>query len=119
MKIFKLSIIALLLPLAFVACKKSDDKPFTIEGIWEGKLGTGAIGLNIKPGGNFERLNGNGEINATGTWQLQGNTFTATYSFNSGTIVNMTGVVDKSSNTITGTWKNDGNNQGVWNAAKK
>ena len=119
MKNLKLAIIALLLPLAFTACKKSDDKPFAIEGTWEGKLGTGFLGLNIKPGGTLERVSSNGEVSATGTWQFQENNFTGKYTFLSGTIVNISGKVSKSSNSISGTWKNSGNEQGTWNVSRK
>jgi hypothetical protein len=119
MKILKLATIALMISLAFIACKKSDDKPFVIEGTWEGKLGPSFIGLNIKPGGTLERVSSNGEVSATGNWQFQENTFTGKYTFLSGTIVNISGTVSKSSNTISGTWKNSGNEQGTWNVSKK
>ena len=106
MKIFKLAIIALKTPLAFTACKKSDDKPFVIEGTWEGKLGTSFPGLNIKPGGNLERVSSNEDVSATGNWEFKKNAFTGKYTFLSGTIVNISGIVSKSSNNIWGTWKN-------------
>lgn len=118
--------LCLLLSLVFVACKKSNDAPsFNIEGYWEGKLGTGNatpnnyFGIKIKPGAVLERYNGNGTLSATGTWQLNGNTLTGTYTFTSGTIVTLTASVDKGQNKLSGTWKNSGEEEGLWNATKK
>lgn len=126
MKMLKTLGLGLLLAFVFVACKKDNDPPaFAIEGFWEGKLGSGNVtpngyfGIKIKPGAVLERYNGSGSLSATGTWQLNGNNFTGTYTFTSGTVVNLTGTIDKGQNKLSGTWENNGDEEGLWNAMKK
>lgn len=121
MKFLKSAVLAALLSTVFFACKKDNNEPgFIIEGKWEGKLGngnatpTGFIGLTIKPGGVLERTISSGSVSATGTWQLNGNSFTGTYTFtSSGTVVNLVGTVDKAKNKISGTWSNP-SEDGQW-----
>jgi|SRR5687767_2850857 len=121
MKIMKLFFMSLFLAAVFVACKKDNDNtppPFAMEGLWEGKIGTGSVtpsgqyALKVKAGGVVERINSNGSVTASGSWQLNGNNFSATYNYSSGTIVNVTGNVDKGKNKMTATWKNNGNEEG-------
>jgi hypothetical protein len=124
MKSLKIVMIVLCLAGSFAACKKDSVNVFSIEGKWEGKLGTAPaspnsfFGLNIKPGGVLERLSSSGNVSATGTWQLTGIQFTGTYTFSSGTVVNITGSVDKAQNKLSGTWQNNGNENGEWFASK-
>ncbi len=127
MKFFKNVALAVLLTTVLFSCKKDNEEPaaFTIEGVWQGKLGngsatpTGFIGLNIKPGGILERTTSTGSVSATGTWQLNGTAFTGTYTFpGSGTIVNVNGILEKEAKKITGSWSNNGNEEGTWYATK-
>ena len=121
MKFVRTAIVALFITGALVACKKDKDLPtFTIEGSWTGKIGTGAASpngqyaLNIKNGGSLERIGANGTVSATGSWNLQGNTFTGIYFYSNGTVVDITGTLEKASNKITGTWSNNGNEEGTF-----
>jgi hypothetical protein len=124
MKLVRLASLALLLVMAGAACKKDAEPAFVIEGKWEGKLGTGNatpasfVGLKIKPNGVLERFSGNGEVAATGTWQLKGTAFTGMYTFTSGTVVNIKATVDKSKYIFTGTWNNSASETGTWYANK-
>ena len=87
---------------------------FSIEGKWAGKIGTGAAtpsgqyALNIKSGGVVERVNSSGNVTATGTWQMNGNNFTATYNYSNGTVVDVTGTIDKAKYKLTANWENIG-----------
>lgn len=128
MKIMKSFLAALLLSAVFVACSKDNDSPppsFAIEGMWEGKIGTGSAtpsgqyALKIKSGGGVERINSNGSATASGTWQLAGNNFTATYNYSNGTVVNVTGTIDKGQNKLTATWENNGGEEGSLYATKQ
>jgi len=121
MKFIRTTIVALFITGAFVACSKDHDAPaFSIEGSWNGKIGTGAAtpsgqyALHIKQGGNLDRIGSTGSVSASGTWTLQGNAFTGTYFYSNGTVVDITGTVDKTTNKITGTWSNNGNETGTF-----
>ena len=127
MKHLKSLAIALLLTTAFIACKKdSAPPPFTMNGIWEGKIGDnndvpdGQYKLNIKSNGVIERINSSEKVSATGTWLLVGDEFSATYAFTSGsTIVSLEGTVDRQQRKLTGTWENDGDEVGTFYATQK
>ena len=126
MKIFNGLFMALFLATSLVACKKDNDAPpFTIEGKWEGKIGSGTstpsgqYALTIKPGGVVERVNGSGSVTATGTWQLTGDNFSATYNYKNGTIVEVTGTVNKGTQKIAGNWDNNGGEEGSFYANKQ
>lgn len=116
-----------LFTLSFTACKKDkDDKGFVMEGIWEGKIGTGPAipnsqyAIRLKPGGVIERINSGGTASATGTWQLNNKTFTALYTFTSGgTVVTLTGTFNEGLARISGTWVNDGGEEGSWHVTKE
>jgi hypothetical protein len=119
MKFIRTALAALFITATLVACKKDKDLPaFTVEGSWSGKIGTGAASpngqyaLNIKKAGSLDRIGANGTISASGSWNLQGNTFTGIYFYSNGTVVDITGTLDKTSNKITGTWSNNGNEEG-------
>jgi hypothetical protein len=121
MKFIKTAMVAMIITGALVSCSKNNDKPaFTIEGSWSGKIGTGSAtpsgqySLNIKQGGTLERIGSNGTVSATGSWSLQGNAFTGIYFYSNGTVVDVTGTVDKGSSKITGNWSNNGNEEGTF-----
>lgn len=126
MKIMKSLIVALLVTSFFVACKKDNTPPpFTIEGKWEGKIGngnstpSGQYALNIKSGGVVERVNSSGNVTASGTWQLAGSNFSATYNYQNGTVVEVTALVDKGSKKLSGNWENNGGEEGSFYANKE
>jgi hypothetical protein len=127
MKHLKSLAIALLLTTTFIACKKdSTPPPFTMNGIWEGKIGDnndapdGQYKLNIKANGVIERISFNGNVSATGTWLLEGDEFSGHYIFADGnTIVTLEGTVDKQQKKLTGTWENDGDEVGTFYATQK
>ena len=125
MKLLQFAAITLLMTATIVSCKKDKDEApaFVIEGKWTGKLSsgsgtpTGQFAMNIKPGGGFERLGSSGSVLGNGTWQLSGNTFTANYTLtSSGTVLNLTGSLEKATNKLSGSWANDGGGTGQWNA---
>jgi hypothetical protein len=120
MKFLRTTIMALFITGAFVACSKDHDTPaFSIEGSWSGKIGTGAASpsgqyaLNIKKGGVIDRIGSTGSVSASGSWNLTGNNFTAIYFYANGTVVDVTGTLDKSNNKITATWENNGGEEGT------
>lgn len=121
MKFLKTAIVAAFISTAFVACSKDDKTTpvFKIEGIWEGKIGensdvpSGQYKLNVKEGGIVERISSNGTVSATGTWDLEGNIFSATYNYSNGTVVIVDGTVDKGNNKITAEWSNNGGEEGT------
>lgn len=127
MKHLKSLAIALLLTTTFIACKKdSTPPPFTMNGMWEGKIGDnndvpdGQYKLNIKGIGVIERISSSGKVSATGTWLLEGDKFSAHYIFADGnTMVTLEGTVDKQQRKLTGTWENDGDETGTFYATQK
>lgn len=127
MKNLSLFAMLLLITAFFAFSKDKDNAPalFFIDGLWEGKIGnesgtpSGQYALNIKSDGSVERVNSGNTITAYGIWQLKGSTFTATYNYSNGTIVNVTGTVDKEKNKLTATWENNGNEEGTLFASKK
>jgi hypothetical protein len=127
MKLLKSLLLVLVLATYFVACKKEKDEPaFNMVGDWNGKLGdnigipTGHFHIKIKPNGVLERYNAAGTHTATGTWQLSGNAFTGTYTFSDGgTVVNIQGTLNRKEKFMSGTWQNDGNETGKWNATQQ
>ena len=112
---------------AFVSCKKdADEKAYAIEGTWEGTIrATGSTlpafyGIKIKANHILERYNSNGVVTATGTWQLNSNSFTGFYKYaEGGTVLNVTATLDKNTNKLSGSYQNDGNGTGTWSATKK
>lgn len=127
MKIISLFVASLLIT-AFVAFSKDNNEtpaPFVIDGLWEGKIGTdagtpsGQYALKFKSDGIVERINSSNTVTAFGTWQLEGNNFTATYNYSNGTIVNISGIINKKKNRLTATWENNGNEEGTLFANKK
>jgi hypothetical protein len=123
MKISRLAILAFILATTLIACKKDNDNDnqdsFAMEGVWKGTTGNGGFfGVNIKQNGTLERINSSGDVSATGTWQLSGNTLSGSYDFASGTHVVMSATVDKANHKFSGTWSNNGGEQGTMQANK-
>ena len=131
MKLIKFFAAGLLMAALFTSCSKDKDAPappaFNIVGLWEGKLGSGSnvpsgfFSLNVKPGGQLERVHTDGEVTGTGTWTVEGTIFKGHYVASSnGVSIDVTATIDKAANKLTnGTWKNSGDNYGTWYASKK
>jgi hypothetical protein len=130
MKFIKFFAAGLLMAALFTACSKDKDSStppaFNIVGVWEGKLGSGVnipngfFGLNVKSGGNLDRISADGEVTGTGTWTLDGTTFKGHYvATSNGVEIDVTATVDKAANKLTGAWENSGDNSGTWYASKK
>lgn len=122
MKFVRTAFIALLVSASFASCKKEKTKaPFTIEGLWEGNTdGGGYFGINVNPGGDLERLNTYGNVAATGSWELNGNTLSGDYYFpSSNTIVTFSAEINTKEQTLSGTWTNDGGEIGTMTASKQ
>lgn len=126
MKILNGLLMALTLATTLVACSKGDGSPpFSIEGKWEGKIGSGAVApsgqyaLHIKAGGTVERIGSNGSVSASGTWTLNGNSFAATYFYSNGTQVKVEGTIDQAKYKLTADWENNGGEEGTLYANKK
>jgi hypothetical protein len=121
MKFLRTAIVALFISTAFMACTKDDvtTPSFKMEGVWDGKIGqnsdepAGQFKLNFIEGGYLERVSSSGSVSATGSWNLKGTTLIAVYFYSNGTIADITGTVDKAKNKLTGTWSNNGGEQGT------
>lgn len=135
MRFFKFFIVALFLSTAIFSCKKDDNDNFTspsntaIEGKWVGKYGYQNEApsiyycLNVKPGGIIEELNSSGVSKCiSGTWSLNGNTFTAKYQWKAplNTTFSVVATFDPSTGKLVGTWGYDNNatNGGKWENSK-
>jgi hypothetical protein len=123
MKILKIAIITLFASAVLGACKKENVETahsFTMEGKWVGTTnGAGYFAMNIKPGGDLDRLNSSGSIVASGSWQLKGDTLSGNYQFlSSGTDVTFSALVNKNQNTFSGNWSNSGGEYGTMSASK-
>lgn len=119
---------AILAITVFVAySNKNEEIPraFSMDGVWEGKIGTGMstpagqYSMLINSDGTLQRVNTSGSITASGTWELSGRRFTATYNYSNGTIVIITGTMDREKSKLTATWENNGNEEGSLFASKK
>lgn len=118
--------LALMLMTALLACKKdAEPAEFSMVGKWEGKIGqnqnapSGYFALNLKSNGTIERIDSDGDVNATGTWDLEGEEFTAIYTYPGSTVVFVEGTVDKSQKKLTGNWENSGDEVGTFYATQK
>lgn len=118
MKFFKVLAFVVMLGTAFMACKKDSDStpapaPSGIEGKYTGKYGFEGDGLtdpfilNIKAGGIFQEIGTNsGAPTGQGTWQLNGNKFTANYKmlFAPYNEYSVSLTYDAANKKLTGTW---------------
>lgn len=111
MKIVKQILLATLLAVSLVACKKDKVSANGIAGTWEGKWGdvgqtpANFIKFSINSNGTLTRLDQQGQTIATGTWSLNGIEFTGTYTHTSdGQTHKMAGLYTDFNGEITGTW---------------
>jgi hypothetical protein len=137
MKFVKFSIITLLLSAAvFSSCKKSSDDISStgqanqsFAGNWVGAYGFGnevpAIyyRFNIKSNGTIEELNSSGASKGTGTWNLNGNSFTAKYQWKApmNTVFSVAATYNSATGKLSGTWgyNNNAADGGLWEQAKQ
>jgi len=120
-KFLKFMAIIFLGGLTFVSCKKDHvDQPaaLSVEGVYSGKYGFGNDvptedqKYNIKAGGVFQEIGTNsGTVVGQGTWQMNGNTLTATYSivWSPFSTYSISATFDPATGKLTGTWGNDNN----------
>jgi len=116
-----MALIALVFATGFVACNKdSDDKVASapVEGTYVGKYGFGNdnpdldFKFTISPGGVFQEISTTtGNAKGQGTWTLNGNTLTATYTmlFSPYNKYSVSGTYDATTKKMTGTWGYDNN----------
>ena len=100
--------------ITFASCskKKEDVKPeFPIEGKWVGKYSVlsgpynNYYSFNIKAGGVIELLNDLGEKTGEGTWDLDGATFFATYTYGGPDgVFSVLATFKKDTGELEGTW---------------
>jgi hypothetical protein len=111
----------------FISCSKDkdDNKPVTIEGVWEGtyKYDSGSQtfkwGLNLKAGGVLEGLDANGQVTGTGTWEIENNIVYGTY-FENGAEVTVIAAFYPEQKKLLGDWGYNGNvNEGTFDMTKK
>jgi hypothetical protein len=121
MKVLTIAIITLVVSTAFLACKKDSSKPSTspaIAGVYDGKYGfdTETPGndytLNVRADGVIQEIGqSSGHATGQGTWQLNGNTLTATYKmlFSPYNQYSIVATFDAATGKLTGTWGYDNN----------
>ncbi|MBC7947313.1 MAG: hypothetical protein H7Y42_05500 [Chitinophagaceae bacterium] len=131
MKFLKLSILTTVFSICVLACNKDSDGTASqpIAGKWVGTYGFGnespAIyyAFNIKSNGVIEELSQSGNSKGSGTWNLNGNTFTAHYQWKAplNTIYTVIATYDVATGKLTGTWgyDDDGDNGGLWEQSKQ
>ncbi|HLF64087.1 MAG TPA: hypothetical protein VI603_10050 [Saprospiraceae bacterium] len=115
-QIFKSILVLLVISSAFVACKKDDvtinQGPTTIVGKWVGEYGYDTESpshyycFNIKTNGTVQELKKSGEVLGSGTWQLVGDVFTATVTWDPpySSTFDVTATFDQDAGTLTGVW---------------
>ena len=121
MKVLKAAIVALLFSTTFLACKKDSSSPSSSPSVAGKYVGTYGFddetpnlfySLNIRADGVIQEIGeSSGVPTGEGTWQLNGNTLTATYTmlfepYNKYSIV---AIFDEGKGTLTGTWGYDNN----------
>jgi hypothetical protein len=112
-----------------VSCSKNNEDikpPYVVEGLYSGKIGTGSAtpsgqyALSLKSDGTIARISQNGDTTATGTWQLNGTAFSASYaSVVNTTTVEVTGTLDKEAKKISGNWVNNSGTAGTYVITKQ
>ena len=127
---FKLMMFLLLSSSVFFACQKEDEgtPTDTVEGLWIGNYGFGSdnpdifFSFNIKAGGVIEELNKNKGVKGSGSWQLEGDDFTATYQWGAPyfTTYTVSATFDKAHGKLSGYWGYDDSDSdgGKWNMEK-
>jgi hypothetical protein len=133
MKFLRFFVVATLICAAifsFSSCKKnSDNTSHPLEGKWVGTYGFGNetphvyYAFKIQSNGTLEELNQAGNSKGSGTWKLNGNTFTATYQWKApmNSIYTVVATYDAATQKLTGTWgyENDGTNGGAWEQSRQ
>lgn len=121
MKKMKMALLALVFATGFVACNKdSNDEVISspVEGIYVGKYGFGNdnpdldFKFKVSPGGIFQEIStSTGNVKGQGTWSVNGNTLTATYTmlFSPYSKYSVSGTYDPATQKMTGTWGYDNN----------
>ncbi|HET6722304.1 MAG TPA: hypothetical protein VFH07_06115 [Chitinophagaceae bacterium] len=121
MKKEKMALIALVIATGFVACNKDSDDEVIIspvEGTYTGKYGFGTdapdldFKFKVSPGGMFQEIGGSsGDVTGQGTWTLNGNTLSATYTmlFSPFNKYSVSGTYDPATKKMNGTWGYDNN----------
>ena len=125
MKIFKISMMALLLSTIFIACKKDDptsaiktettSKPISIiEGLWKGEYSTTTrtapvyFSFQVKEGGALDLLNETLQVIGSGKWILEGNVFNAVYTVTATQVIyKVKGSLTTSPGKLHGEWQYD------------
>ena len=118
--LFKSTLMVLIVAFTFAACKKDHDKNGSsnaaVEGLYVGKYGFDNADpdtdykLNFKAGGILQEIGTNsGAVMGQGTWQVNGNTVTGTYTMNYSpfNVYSVTGTVNPATKKLTGTWGYD------------
>jgi len=118
-KFLRIMTVILLVGITFVSCKKDHVDPpatFPVEGIYTGKYGfdndvpAEDQKYNIKAGGIFQEIGTNsGAVVGQGTWQMNGNTLTATYSivWSPFSTYSISATFDPATGKLMGTWGYD------------
>ena len=121
MKKVKMALIALVFATGFVACNKDSDEDVInapVEGTYVGKYGFGNdtpdldFIFKVSPNGIFQEISAtSGNVKGQGTWNVNGNTLTATYTmlFSPYSKYSVSGTYDPATQKMTGTWGYDNN----------
>ena len=132
MKIFKIALLSMMILTGIVSCTKDSDSPSTnpsaLEGLWVGAYGYDndnpsiSYRFDIKPGGIIHEVNSSGQSKGSGTWKLEGNIFTAKYTWNPplGTTFSVIATYDASKKKLLGNWGwgNSATDGGLWSMTK-
>ena len=135
MKFLRLSMLALLMTATLFTCKKDKDSIDNknpnpgVQGNWVGTYGFGNEApsiyyrFNIQSNGVIEELNSSGNSKGSGTWNLNGTNFTATYQWKApyNTVFTVAATYNEATHKLTGTWGYDNNatNGGKWEQTKQ
>ena len=133
MKFLRFSLVALLMSAVFFSCKKDNDSTgnaiTAIEGKWVGKYSFGNsvpdifFSFNIKGNGVIEELNSSGNSKGSGTWSLNGTSFSAHYQWKAplNTIYSVTATYNAATGKLMGAWgyDNSPSDGGLWEMTKQ
>lgn len=104
------------LSVALTACRKERGENLyspvaSMRETYSGKQGEGTeqpnsfFQLNLEDNGSLQAVNSNDSLQGTGKWQMNGNSFHASFRRESNNLdVNLAGVYDPATNSIKGTW---------------
>lgn len=110
MKIFSVFAVLMFTAATLVSCKKEKSEP-SIVGTWVGKFAEANdppqyhYAFNMLSNGTLQRIDQNGNITGTGTWELNGIDFKATYVYENGNyLFSLAGLYTDFNGEIIGTW---------------